>query len=130
MYAIRSYYDPDMQIYLHNIDIRTHGKDYDEYYTQAIEMGINFVRGKVGAIEKMPDDRLRVRAYDANLGQPVEINSDMVILATAIELPPEAQDLARKFGVSLDNSGFFKELHPKLKPVETAVEGVYLAGFV
>ena len=113
---------------MHFMDIRTAGKDYDEYYTGALEMGINIIRGKVGGIDKLPGDHFRVLAFDADLGQNVEIDSDMVILATAIELPKESKGLAQKMSLSMCGSGFFKELHPKLKPVETAVEGIFLAG--
>lgn len=119
---------PHLNIFMHFMDIRTAGKDYDEYYTGALEMGINIIRGRVGGIDKLPGDRLRVLAFDADLGQNVEIDSDMVILATAIELQKDIKALAQKMSLSMDGSGFFKELHPKLKPVETAVEGIFLAG--
>jgi len=118
----------DLNIYMHFMDVRTPGKDFDEYYTSAMDMGINIIRGKVGGIDRLPDDKLRVMAFDADLAQNVEIDSDMVILATAIELQDDIKPLARKMSLTLDGSGFFKELHPKLKPVETAVEGIFLAG--
>ena len=119
---------PDVEMYMHVMDVRTPGKDFDEYYTQARSMGIHFVRGKVGGIEQLPQDRLRVMGYDADLSSSIEVDADLVVLATAIEQPPEAKALAQKMSLSFDGSGFFKELHPKLKPVETAVEGIYLAG--
>jgi heterodisulfide reductase subunit A len=119
---------PHLNIYMHFMDVRTAGKDYDEYYTGALEMGINVIRGKVGGIDKLADDRFRVLAYDADLGQNVEIDSDMVVLATAVELQKDIKALAQKMSLSMCGSGFFKELHPKLKPVETAVEGIFLAG--
>ena len=118
----------DLEIYMHFMDVRTPGKDFDEYYTGALDMGINIIRGKVGGIDKLPDDNLKVRAFDADLGENIEIDSDMVILATAIELQDDIKPLAQKMSLSLDGSGFFKELHPKLKPVETSVEGIFLAG--
>jgi heterodisulfide reductase subunit A2 len=113
---------------MHFMDVRTAGKDYDEYYTGALEMGINVIRGRVGGIDKLADDHFRVLAYDADLGQNVEIDSDMVVLATAVELQKDIKALAQKMSLSMCGSGFFKELHPKLKPVETAVEGIFLAG--
>ena len=119
---------PHLNIFMHFMDIRTAGKDYDEYYTGALEMGINIIRGRVGGFDKLPGDRLRVLAFDADLGQNVEIDSDMVVLATAVELQKDIKSLAQKMSLSMDGSGFFKELHPKLKPVETAVEGIFLAG--
>ncbi|MDD4648581.1 MAG: CoB--CoM heterodisulfide reductase iron-sulfur subunit A family protein [Desulfoplanes sp.] len=119
---------PDLEIYMHFIDVRTPGKDFDEYYTHAAEMGIHFIKGKPGGIEMLPDDRLRVLGYDSAMGENIEVDADLVILATAIELPEDAQKLAQKFSMTMDGSGFFKELHPKLKPVDTPIEGVFLAG--
>lgn len=119
---------PQLDIYMHFMDVRTPGKDFDEYYTSALDMGINIIRGKVGGIEKLPKNRMRVMAYDADLAQNIEIDSDLVVLATAIELQDNIKPLAQKMSLSMDGSGFFKELHPKLKPVETAVEGIFLAG--
>jgi heterodisulfide reductase subunit A len=119
---------PDLQIYMHFMDVRTPGKDFDEYYTSALEMGIKIIRGRVGGIDMLLEDKLKVMAYDADLAQNIEIDSDLVVLATAIELQDDIKPLAQKLSLTLDGSGFFKELHPKLKPVETPVEGVFLAG--
>ncbi|MBU0994280.1 MAG: CoB--CoM heterodisulfide reductase iron-sulfur subunit A family protein [Proteobacteria bacterium] len=119
---------PDIRIFMHVIDVRAPGKDFDEYYTRARDMGITFVKGKVGGMEILPADQVRVLGYDVDLGSNIEVDADMVVLASAMEQPPTAKLLARKIGLSFDGAGFFKELHPKLKPVETAVEGVFLAG--
>ncbi len=119
---------PDIDIYMHFIDVRTAGKDYDEYYTGARRMGINFLKGKVGGIQKVGDHTLRVLAYDMEAQEPVEIKSDLVVLATAIELPESAKPLAQTLGLQFDGGGFFRELHPKLGPVETSTQGIFLAG--
>ncbi len=119
---------PDLEIYMHFMDVRTPGKDFDEYYTGALDMGINIIRGRVGGIDKLPGDKLRVMAFDADLATNIEIDSDLVVMATAIELQDDIKPFAQKLSLTLDGSGFFKELHPKLKPVETAVEGIFLAG--
>jgi len=119
---------PDLNINMHFIDVRTPGKEYDEYYTGARRMGINIFRGKVGGLEELAGDRIRVMAYDMDMGTPIEYESDLVILATAIELPESMKKLAQALGLQFCGSGFFKELHPKLGPVETAVEGMFVAG--
>jgi heterodisulfide reductase subunit A len=119
---------PDLEIYMHFMDVRTPGKDFDEYYTGAIDMGINIIRGRVGGIDMLPDGNLRVMGYDSDLAANIEIDADMVVLATAIELQDDIKPFAQKLSLTLDGSGFFKELHPKLKPVETPVEGIFLAG--
>ncbi len=119
---------PDLNIYMHFIDVRAGGKEYDEYYTGARRLGINIMRGKVGGLQTIPGDRLRVLAYDIDQLESVEIETDLVVLATAIEQPESSQKLARTLGLQLCGSGFFRELHPKLGPVETASRGIYIAG--
>jgi heterodisulfide reductase subunit A2 len=119
---------PQLEINMHFIDVRTAGKDYDEYYTGARRMGINIFKGKVGGLEKLPEDRLRVLAYDMEAHTPIEYVSDLVVLATAIELPETAKKLAQTLGLQFCGSNFFKELHPKLGPVETSTQGIFLAG--
>ena len=119
---------PDIAVNMHFIDVRAAGKGYDEYHTGARKMGINFFKGKVGGLEKLPGDRLRVLAYDMELADRIEYESDLVILATAVELPQDAAALAQKLGLQFCGANFFRELHPKLGPVETATEGLFLAG--
>jgi len=119
---------PEVDVYIHLIDVRAPGKDIEEYYTYSRQLGINILRGKVGGIEVLPGDRLRILGFDSNIGMPIEVEADLVVLATAIELPKDAIKLARKLGISIDSSGFFKEMHPKLKSVETTVDGVFIAG--
>ncbi|WP_310600122.1 CoB--CoM heterodisulfide reductase iron-sulfur subunit A family protein [Desulfobulbus sp.] len=119
---------PDIAINMHFIDVRAGGKGYNEYYINARELGINFFRGKVGGMELLPGEKLRVLAYDGDTASNIEYESDLVVLATAIELPKDANVLAQKLGLQFCGSNFFRELHPKLGPVETAIEGVFLAG--
>ncbi|MDK2922528.1 MAG: heterodisulfide reductase subunit, partial [Desulfonauticus sp.] len=119
---------PDLNINMHFIDVRTPGKDYDEYYVGARKMGINIFKGKVGGLEILPGDRLRVLAYDMEQNTPIEYESDLVVLATAVETPESTQKLAQTLGLQFCGSKFLKELHPKLGPVETSVEGIFIAG--
>lgn len=119
---------PDLNIYMHFIDVRTGGKEYDEYYTGARSLGINVMRGKVGGLQTLPEDRLRVLAYDIDQLESIEIESDLVVLATAVEQPESSKQLANTLSLQFCGSGFFRELHPKLGPVETATRGIYIAG--
>ena len=121
---------PDTEIYMFFIDVRTAGKDFDEYYTYCRNLGIKMIRGRVGAVDELPGDQLRVRAYDVDLGTPVELDADLVVLATAIEPAPGLAELGRKLGINCGSEGFLKEMHTKLYPVETAVRGIYIAGCV
>jgi len=120
--------NPEINVYIHMIDVRAPGKDLEEYYVQTRQLGINIIRGKVGGIEVLPDGKLRILGFDADIGTPVEVEVDLVVLATAIELPEDARKLARKLGINIDSSGFLKEDHPKLRTVESSLDGIFIAG--
>ena len=110
------------------MDMRAFGKAYEEFYQRVQEEGIVFVHGRGAEVEVLPESELRVRGHDAGLGRVVEVDVDMVILATAIEPQPDAHRVATLFGLARTPDGFFAEAHPKLRPVETATAGVFLAG--
>ncbi len=115
------------KVYEFYIDMRAAGKGYEEFYKRIQKEGIHFIRGKAAEIEP-EDGRLIVRAEDTLLGKPIEVAVDMVVLATGMVPTKDAQDVARIFGISRSRDGFFLEAHPKLRPVSTATDGVFLAG--
>jgi heterodisulfide reductase subunit A len=120
---------PDVDLYLFFIDVRTAGKDFEEFYVFTKQLGAKIIRGgRVAGVDVKPDGKLRVRAYDVDLCSPVEVDVDMVVLATAIEPAPDTEKLSKLFSVSLGREGFFKEVHTKLYPVETSAKGVFIAG--
>lgn len=121
---------PEINVYIFFVDVRTGGKDFEEYYNYCRDLGIRVIRGRVGAVDELSGDRLRVRAYDVDMGAPIELETDLVVLATAIEPAAGLEDLGRKLGISCGSEGFLKEVHTKLYPVETPVKGVYIAGCV
>ncbi|HMK61451.1 MAG TPA: CoB--CoM heterodisulfide reductase iron-sulfur subunit A family protein [Dissulfurispiraceae bacterium] len=122
---------PDSEIYLFFIDVRTPGKDFDEFHTYCREMGMHVIKGsRVSAIDELPNGNLRVRGFDSDLGQAVEVEVDMAILATAIEPAAGTEEFARKFSLCQGAEGFLKEVHTKLYPVETSTKGVFLAGCI
>jgi heterodisulfide reductase subunit A len=111
------------------MDVRSAGKGYDEFVRRAIEKdGAEYIRGRVSKIYRRADGKIMVRGSDTLAGTPVAVEADMVVLADAVTPRPDARTLARMLGVAYDADGFFSEAHPKLRPVETAVAGVYLAG--
>jgi heterodisulfide reductase subunit A len=116
------------QVFEFYMDMRAFGKAYEEFYERVQEEGVTMVRGRGAEVEVLPDGKLRVRGEDANLGRPVHVDADMVILATAIEAQPDAAHIGALFGLSRSNDGWFAEAHPKLRPVETNTDGVFLAG--
>lgn len=116
------------QVYEFYFDITAFGKGYTEFHERVQEEGIIFVRGKGASVERTADGRLCVRAEETLLSEIVDIPVDMVVLATAIVPQPDAGEVAHLFHVTRGADGFFLEAHPKLRPVETATDGIFLAG--
>jgi heterodisulfide reductase subunit A len=117
------------EVYSIYMDMRTFGKDYEEFYRRNREEGIQFIQGRPSQITVDPESgRLYIDVEDIQLGQVMELDADMVILATAIEPPDNAAEIASTFGIGRTPDGWFAEAHPKLRPVETATAGVFLAG--
>jgi len=115
------------EIYEFYIDINAFGKGYQEFYKRVREEGIYFIRGKGSEIFKK-DGRLVVAAEDTMLGTPVEIPVDMVVLGTGLTARNDAEKVAQVLGISQSADRFFMEAHPKLRPVSTNVDGIFLAG--
>jgi heterodisulfide reductase subunit A len=120
-------------VYNFYIDIRTPGKGYEEFYHRLLNEGVNFVRGRVAMITDAqrhgePEDKLIVQVEDTLIGEQRRIPVDMVILSAGLEPRHDSQETARKFGLSCSSEGWFVEKHPKLDPVATMTDGVFIAG--
>jgi len=115
------------QIYEFYIDINAFGKGYQEFYKMVREEGIYFIRGKGSEIFKR-DGRLVLAAEDTLLGTPIEISVDMVVLGAGLTARQDAEKVAQVFAISQSADRFFMEAHPKLRPVSTNVDGIFLAG--
>ena len=118
------------EVYNFYIDMRTPGKGMEEFYNRVGAEGVHFIRGKVGDVypEEGDSGRLVLQAEDTLLGRIRKIPVDMVVLATGIEPQSDAEDVRRLFNITCSNGGFFMERHPKLAPVSTFTDGVFLAG--
>jgi heterodisulfide reductase subunit A len=121
------------EVYNFYIDMRTAGKGYEEFYERLLEEGINAIRGRVAEVSDVPvtpeeEGRLVIRVEDSLAGFVRRIPVDMVVLATGLEPQPDAQDVRRMFNISCSTEGFFLERHPKLAPVATNTDGVFIAG--
>lgn len=125
---LKEHYGQDVEVYVFYIDMRTNFKGYEEFYTRAREMGVNFVRGRVSKVLETPKKNLIIRAEDTLLGEPIELEAEMVVLATAAKSCGDAGEVSRVLNVTRGMDGFFMESHPKLKPLDTAVDGIFLAG--
>jgi heterodisulfide reductase subunit A len=123
----------DTRVYDFYIDMRCFGEGYEEFYRRCQEEGTHFIRGKVAeitdrAVSTEEEGKLIAIAEDTLLGSRLRIPVDMVILCVAMEARKDALDVSRVFGVNLGADGFFLEEHPKLGPLNTATDGVFLAG--
>jgi len=116
------------EVYDFYMDIRAFGKAYDEYYARVQEERVIFIHGRAAEVEVLPDGKLRVKGEDTHLGRLVSVDVDLVILATALEAQPDADQICAMFGISRTPDGFFAEAHPKLRPVESNSAGIFLAG--
>ncbi len=115
------------RIYECYIDMRTAGKAYEEFYKRLQAEKVAFINGRPSEI--LPEDgKLAVYVEDKSLGQEIRLPVDMVILSVGLEPRRDAQEVARLFGISCDADGWFKEKHPKLDPVATLTDGVFIAG--
>jgi heterodisulfide reductase subunit A len=113
-------------------DMRAFGKGYEEFFNRTEQMGVHFYHGRVRSVERYngngSGDKLIVHWDENFYNQPDQVVVDMVILATGFEPQEDSSKVASLFGLSRSKDGFFLERHPKLAPVETINEGIYLAG--
>ncbi len=120
-------------VYNFYIDMRTPFKDYDEFYQRVLEEGTLFVRGKVAEVTdaaRLPGEegKLIIQVEDTLVGKQRRIPVDMVILSSGLEPRKDSKEVAKQFGISCSANGWFTEKHPKLDPVATMTEGIYIAG--
>jgi heterodisulfide reductase subunit A len=120
-------------VYNFYIDMRTPFKDYDEFYQRVLEEGTLFVRGKVAEVTdaaRLPGEegKLIVQVEDTLAGKQRRIPVDMVILSVGLQPRKDSNETAKLFGISCSSNGWFIEKHPKLDPVATMTEGIYIAG--
>jgi heterodisulfide reductase subunit A len=119
---------PQGQATVFYIDIRSQGKSYEEYVQQAMEEhDVLYIRGKVAKVFQ-ENGRVVTWGVDTLTGLPLEVEADLVVLATATVPRADAPELGQRLRVGTDEHGFFSEAHPKLRPLESLTAGVFLAG--
>ena len=118
------------EVYSFYIDVRAPGKAFEEFYNRVAEEGVVFIRGKVADVYPAgdADGRLILQAEDTLLGMVRKIPVDMVVLSTGLEARADAGDVRRLFNIGCSREGFFLERHPKLAPVNTFADGIFVAG--
>jgi heterodisulfide reductase subunit A len=120
--------NPEIDVTVLYRDIRTYGL-MEHYYTQARKMGITFIQYDLDSkpVLQARDGLLHLAVVDRILGEEVTSNPDLVVLSSAI-IPYENEALAKMLKVPLNSNGFFLEAHMKLRPVDFATDGIFLAG--
>jgi heterodisulfide reductase subunit A len=108
--------------------MRTFGKGYEAFYERVRDEGVEFIRYDGDLKITKENEHIKIESTDLFTGEINEISVDMMVLSTGMEPQPDQKQVAGIFGISLSSDGFFLEKHPKLAPVETATNGVYLAG--
>jgi heterodisulfide reductase subunit A2 len=118
----------DARVTVFYTDVRAFGKGFEEFYDRVRAEGVLYRRGYVSEIYKSRGERLVVRAEDTLLGRLVLVEADMVVLSVGLVPRPQTDVVANLLGLTKSPDGFLAEAHPKMKPVQTGVEGIYLAG--
>jgi len=118
---------PDARITVFYMDVRAFGKGYEEFYDRVKHERVLYRRGEPAEVYRR-GDKLVVLAEDTLLGKPIEVEADLVVLATAVVPRTDAAEVAALLGLERSPDGFFQEAHPKLRPVDTQMDGVFLAG--
>lgn len=119
---------PETDVYVFYIDVRTPGKNYDEFYRRAVEQyGVHYIKGQVGKVVEK-DGHLEVQASDLLTNEQLHLNADLVVLAAAIQPDDTARKIGTMLTASMDTNDFFTEAHAKLRPVESPTAGIFLSG--
>ncbi len=118
---------PDASITIFYTDVRAFGKGFEEFYDRVRKEDVVYRRGSVSEIYRC-GERLAVRGEDTLLGEPMEVEADLVVLAAGLVPRPQTDGIAKLLKLSKSSDRFLMEAHPKLRPVDTAIDGVYLAG--
>ena len=120
---------PDADITVFYMDVRAFGKGFEEFYDRVRREGIRYIRGNPSEIYRKGDDHtLIIKVEDTLTGTPLEHESDLVVLGVGLEPRRDIREIIDLFKLSQSTDGFFLEAHPKLRPVDTASDGIYLAG--
>lgn len=120
---------PDVEVFIFYIDMRTPFKGYEEFFRRARQAGVIFIQGKPAEVATGSQGKgLFVYAEDRNQGRPMELETDLVVLATGAIPSGGTDGLSSIMSVSLDQNGFYREYHPKLRPVDSPTEGIFFAG--
>jgi heterodisulfide reductase subunit A len=118
----------NVKIYVCFVDMRAFGKGYDEFYRRARDMDIDFIAGLPSEIHSAPDGSLYFDVFDKGTNKLLEMHSDLVVLGTGLVPNSDLSGVSALFHASRSADGFLLEAHPKLRPLESPMAGIFLAG--
>jgi heterodisulfide reductase subunit A len=127
VYLLREKLDCDTEINVCYTDIRSCGKGYEEFYRKIRGKGVNFFRGRPSEVRVNPDT-ITIDVFDTTTNKLFEIGTEMVVLVPAMVPRADSEEFSRILGLSRSGDGFLLEAHPKLRPVDTFTNGIYIAG--
>jgi len=120
---------PDADVYIFYMDIRAFGKGYEEFYESAgRNYGINYIRGRIAEVSEDKDHNIIIRAEDTLLQTPIELKVELFVLSCGLEPRADSNKITSLLRIQKSSDGFFMEAHPKLRPVDTLTEGIFIAG--
>ncbi|MCD6171570.1 MAG: hydrogenase iron-sulfur subunit [Thermoplasmata archaeon] len=121
--------DPSRDIYIFYTDLRAYGKGFEEYYRNAQNLGIKFIRGRPGELMENPENKkVIVRVEDTLTRKIIEKEFDLVVLSVGLVPSKGTIEIAEMLKLPRSSDGFLKEAHPKFRPVDTPIEGIFVAG--
>lgn len=127
-YTLKKKFGDKIKIYVCYSDLRSYGKQHEDLYQEARNLGINFIRGIPAEIHELSDGSLTFDVFDMATNQLLRINVGLVILEVGLEPSANSETLGKILGIPDGPDGFFLEAHAKLRSTETAVPGIFLAG--
>ncbi|MCK5037933.1 MAG: CoB--CoM heterodisulfide reductase iron-sulfur subunit A family protein, partial [Thermoplasmata archaeon] len=126
--AIAKEIDPDIEVTIFFMDLRAYGKDFQQYYDKAKDMGVNYIRARPSSVYQNEDGSIAVRYMDTHTREVLDMNLDMLVLSTAIIPSKDNPKLGKTLGIDVDENGFFQSGSIVSDPIQTTRDGVYMAG--
>ncbi|MEF8874500.1 MAG: CoB--CoM heterodisulfide reductase iron-sulfur subunit A family protein [Candidatus Thermoplasmatota archaeon] len=127
VHLLRDHLDEDVDINICYTDIRSFGKGYEEFYRRTRDLDVNFVRGRPSEVN-VREEKVELNVFDTTMDKLLQMESDLVVLVPAL-LPSEGtEELSRQLRITRSSDGFLQEAHPKLRPMDTFTNGIFIAG--
>jgi len=120
--------DPETDVSIFYMDLRAYGKDFQQYYDKAKDMGVKYIRSRPSSVYQNEDGSIAIRYMDTHTREVQETSVDLLVLSTAIMPSKDNTRLAEILGISIDENGFFQSESVISDPIESTRKGVYLAG--